>query len=300
MKMAYDHIATVCVCCGSQDLMRSPAILMPFIADRVYQWKPVIIDESWGLKTIVAGHAYSLCNSLLCCQCKLLFLDIRFSESEMARLYESYRGESYTTLRESYEPGYQARNNDLVLGVEYLDQVENFLAPHLPKVIKILDWGGGTGINTPFRRNPGNATFIYDLSGVEVEAEVRKISQSAIHQNKYDLIVCSSLLEHLPYPRNVLAEIKRVMTMSSVLYIEVPLEKIVEENHSNSNLLNKKRHWHEHINFFSERSIIEMVTSAGMHILSFRRDKIWLEGNFHSQFLVACGLKEPNLDKGAC
>ena len=296
MKMVYDHIATVCVCCGSQDLMRSPAILMPFIADRVYQWKPVVIDESWGLKTISSGHAYPVCNSLLCGNCKLLFLDIRFGDAEMARLYESYRGESYTVLRESYEPGYRVRNNNLVLGVEYLDQVENFLAPHIPEVMKILDWGGGTGINTPFRRNPSNETFIYDLSGVEVEAGVRKISKYAAYQNKYDLIVCSSLLEHIPYPRNVLAEIKHVMTINSVLYIEVPLEKIVEENHSNLDLLNKKRHWHEHINFFSERSIEEMVTSAGMHILSFRREKIWLEGNFHSQFLVACGLKESHLD----
>ena len=83
----YDHVASHCVCCGGADLQRSPAVLMPFIAHRIYQWEPVLIDESWGLQTISDGHAYSLCHSLLCLDCHLLFLDIRFSNAESSRLY---------------------------------------------------------------------------------------------------------------------------------------------------------------------------------------------------------------------
>ena len=123
-----------------------------------------------------------------------------------------------------------------------------------------------------------------------MEGEVRKISKSFASQNEYDLVVCSNLLEHVPYPQSVLAEIKFVMSRNSVLYIEVPLEKIVEENNLNQELLSKKRHWHEHINFFSQRSLEELIANVGMHILSFRIEKIWLEKNYHSQFLVACGL----------
>ena len=53
------RIASICVCCGGDRLSRSPAILMPFIAARIFDWYPVEIDEGWGLNTIQKGTAYS-------------------------------------------------------------------------------------------------------------------------------------------------------------------------------------------------------------------------------------------------
>jgi hypothetical protein len=75
---------------------------MPFVAHRVFGWEAVEITEDWGLKTINNGMAYSVCNSLLCDNCGHLFLDIRFNEGEMNSLYEGYRGQEYTELRERY------------------------------------------------------------------------------------------------------------------------------------------------------------------------------------------------------
>ena len=39
-----------------------------------------------ALATIENGHAYSICNSVQCRTCGMLFLDIRFSDSELHRL----------------------------------------------------------------------------------------------------------------------------------------------------------------------------------------------------------------------
>lgn len=61
------------------------AILMPFISHRVFNWRPVIIDDSWGLNTIPKGTLYSICNTLCCGDCGLIFLDLRFSDSEMTK-----------------------------------------------------------------------------------------------------------------------------------------------------------------------------------------------------------------------
>jgi len=79
-----ERIAEFCVCCGSRNLKNTPAILMPFLAERVFNWKQIKIDESWGLNTIKAGQTYSICNTLLCPECDFLFLDIRFSEKELS------------------------------------------------------------------------------------------------------------------------------------------------------------------------------------------------------------------------
>ena len=288
----YDHVASHCVCCGSADLHRCPAVLMPFIAHRIYQWAPVVIDESWGLNTIATGHAYSLCHSLLCQDCHLLFLDIRFSDAELSRLYQNYRGDEYTALRERYEPGYKERNDGLIQGINYLDAVEAFLAPHLPESIALLDWGGDSGINTPFKHDEANSIHLYDISGAETIGRIKKVSRQTATQNVYDLVVCSNVMEHVPYPKDLLEDIKSVMQPSTVLYIEVPRENLVRDYSDSSALLGKKRHWHEHINFFSERALMALLNGAGLSVLSFKIHEIYSEGNLHSQFMVACITKE--------
>ena len=288
----FDHVASICVCCGATQLLRSSAVLMPFIAHRVYQWEPALIDDSWALQTISSGHAYALCNSLLCIQCKLLFLDIRFSEREMGRLYKNYRDDIYTALRDRYEPGYRSRNEGLVHGINYLQDVEAFLQPHLPNTVRVLDWGGDTGVNTPFKASAANAVDIYDISGIETTGRLRKVSKETAAQNCYDLIVCSNVLEHVPYPRRVLAEIKEFMRPTTVLYLEVPLENHVKEYAGGPDLLSKKRHWHEHINFFSHGALEALVRGSGLSLLNFHVQDIVSAGKPYSQFMLACALKE--------
>jgi len=260
---------------------------MPFISHRVYQWEPIQIDESWDLKTIHKGQAYALCNSLLCSQCGLLFLDIRFGQLEMERLYKNYRDESYVELREHYEPGYRGRNEGLLKGISYLPKVESFLQPHLPDKLRVLDWGGDAGTNTPFKYLDSNEIHIYDISGIETNGRFKKVSKLSASNYSYDLIVCSNVLEHVPFPEQVLREIKLMMTLSTVLYLEVPFEKHVKESIDSNSLLHGKKHWHEHINFFTQQALFTLVTSVGLSTLSF---KILFEEEPHSIFMLACSL----------
>ena len=96
-----ERVAKTCVCCVNSSLNKSPAIVMPFVAHRAFGWAPVTIDDSWGLKTIKSGTAYTVCNTLFCPDCGFLFLDMRFSEEELAGLYDGYRNAEYTDLRET-------------------------------------------------------------------------------------------------------------------------------------------------------------------------------------------------------
>ena len=149
------RIATHCVCCGGADIQSSPAILMPFVAHRAFGWYPVEIDESWGCTRFVRGwpiRSASRCTAPRAGS----FLDIRFSDEELANLYHDYRGPAYNALREQYEPGYTSRNDALNAGSLYIEQCEAFLVLFLEFPLSLLDWGGDTGRNTPFR---GNATF---------------------------------------------------------------------------------------------------------------------------------------------
>ncbi len=261
-----ERTARFCPFCFSPDCARSPAILMPFVADRALGWPPVVIDESWGLNSIPSGNAYSICNSMECGQCGGLFLDIRFTDGELGRLYDDYRGAAYTALRDRYEPGYAARNDALRQGLPYVAKVEDFLRPHLPMPVRLLDWGGDTGNNSPFRAEA--STFhIHDISHAEPMAGASFVERGDIDPAAYDLIVCSDVLEHIPHPLDLLDDIVACMDEQTLLYLGVPYEALMFRNRDNPDRLMAKRHWHEHVNFFTQASLERLCDHAGLEII---------------------------------
>jgi hypothetical protein len=283
-----DRISSQCVCCASENLKRSPAILMPFLSHRIFGWAPVTIDDSWGLSTIKNGHAYSICNSLLCSECGFLFLDIRFSDSELNSLYHDYRGEEYNNLREQYEPGYTLRNTNLNAGIGYIDEIESFLKPHVETPVRLLDWGGDTGKNTPFKTQ-AKVFDVYDISNKSVIDGARRVNKEEAFRNPYNLIICSNVLEHVPYPSDLLLDIKKIMQADSVLYLEVPMEAVIREHEIDPHL--KKKHWHEHINFYSETSLRRLIEHTGLDVIDLYKLHITAEGKEACLFQVACRLK---------
>lgn len=287
-RIANTRIARQCVCCGSRALDTSPAILMPFIAHRVFGWQPVEIDASWGLHSIRPGNAYSICNSLQCRRCGHLFLDIRFTSREMGNLYGDYRGETYTRLREHYEPGYTARNEQLKDGIDYLPAVEGWLATHVGIPASVLDWGGDTGINTPFARQAGS-THVFDISNKPVVPGVERVTRQQLEAHTYDLVTCCSVIEHVPYPHQTLADIRQAMRGTGLLYLEVPFEDIMQGEPAAA--LRSKRHWHEHINFFSQASLSRLAENCGFRTVASNTLQVTTAGKHATsmQVLLAPG-----------
>lgn len=237
---------------------------MPFVADRALGWAPVVIDDSWGLKTIRNGNAYSICKTLRCRECEHLFCDIRFTDDEMNALYAGYREEDYTSLRDHYEPGYRARNEGLVETISYKTDIEAFLTPYVRDPLTILDWGGDTGLNTPFEERRASLD-IFDISGKSAVSGARAVTAEQAAEAQYSLIVCGQVLEHIPYPSDVLSAIRTVMDQDTILYIEVPFEEIMRSEAQDREKM--KRHWHEHINFYSRSSLIALLDCCGFSVL---------------------------------
>jgi SAM-dependent methyltransferase len=282
-----ERVATQCVCCGSRSLQAAPAILMPFIAHRCFGWAPAMIDESWGLNTVKNGMAYSVCKSLQCSLCNLLFLDIRFSNDELFNLYYGYRNAEYTSLRESYEPGYTLRNDAFGIAIDYFGLLEQFLDPLLPnRQLAILDWGGDSGKNTPLRQRAMRHD-VYDISRTATVPGITAISYEQAVAGNYDLIVCSNVLEHVPYPSDVLLDIRQAMRPDSLLYVEVPYEDILRMHGQES--IEYKKHWHEHVNFFSPESITRLLKNMGLSITAMSLDKS-----------ITAGLKSSYIMQFAC
>lgn len=263
---------------------------MPFVAHRAFNWQPVQIDESWGLKTIQLGNAYSICNTLECTLCGCLFVDIRFSDVELNNLYKDYRGHEYTELREKYEPGYKERNKTLLSGINYIAEIEHFLRPFAGEIPSLLDWGGDTGKNTPF--SGSKIRHVYDITPRSTVEGVKFVDKNSAALEEYDLIICNNVLEHTPFPIEILNEIRKFMKEHTVLYIEVPKENIFREHSGDYYLF--KRHWHEHVNFFTIESLIQLCGNAGFEVLKYNEIYKTQESNSLSALQIACKLKAAN------
>ena len=296
-EITSERIASHCVCCGSAVLRSSPAIMMPFISDRIFGWKPIRVESQWGLRTIDSGMAYALCNSFLCTNCELLFLDIRFTGDEMKRLYYDYRGEEYMQLRNFYEPGYAIRNEELAIPVAYLHITDAFLVGFVPGSPRILDWGGHTGTNTPLK-GIAKEIDIYDISQKLTCNSEGGYGKKKLHSKTFDLITCCNVLEHVPHPFTVLTEIKELMSEMTVLFIEVPYETL-RIQYSSDVALTLKRHWHEHINFFSEKSLHQLIALSNLHLLAFRNINTNESGNQTHVFQIICKKVNPVTSTGS-
>jgi SAM-dependent methyltransferase len=263
------RIARHCPCCGGGDLARSPAVLMPFIAARVFGWESVAVTPDWGLRDLKPGWAHSLCATLACDTCGLLFLDMRFDEAEISALYTDYRGPAYTALRESYEPGYNHRNSALNQGYTYIPVIERLLESYLPQDPRILDWGGDTGLNTPFR---GRCSLhhVFDVSGKPLVAGAERVDLADIGPASYDLVVAAQVLEHVPEPSDLLLEMRRVVGPETLVYIEVPHEPLMRSALDPEMRRKSKRHWHEHINFFTEAALHRLLERSGFSTMFCR------------------------------
>ncbi|MBX3011961.1 MAG: class I SAM-dependent methyltransferase [Caldilineaceae bacterium] len=106
----------------------------------------------------------------------------------------------------------------------YVDEFFMRQAPQFPAGAQILDLGGHKGRKRgqfDIARYPVNVTYanLVTDKGTDIQADA---SQLPIDGHCFDAVVCAELLEHVPDPRPVLAEVYRVLKPGGKLLITVP------------------------------------------------------------------------------
>lgn len=266
------EVLSHCPICFSKEIEKSSAVLMPFITNRIFGWVPLQITDEMGLRSLKSGTSYQQCATCFCKKCKFIFCDIRFNEEENFKLYHNYRGATYNQQRQTFEADYKEISGYLEKPIHYLDKVESYINSHVSERTKILDWGGDTGKNTPFGSSD-IPLFIYDISerAREKSHHGTQVLSSLVGQERtFDLITSLHVFEHLSNPREVLKKLMLYLTKGGYIYLEVPLEKIVDFENPKSEAAKQKYHWHEHINFYSKQSIQALFLSANLKIIDVR------------------------------
>lgn len=205
------RLAVECPACGDEHFrMLDRGAIAPFVAYRTG------VDAGLGL-------------SCECDRCGMRFCRVRYEDDEVARLYADYRGDSYNAERERFEPGYTAMFGHLNEPRDSIPMIEKWVirsAQVIPS--RVLDIGGNDGRNTPF----GDKAVIWDVFDPEPEGQ-------------FGLVVMAHVLEHVSYPREMVATARRFVAPGGVMFAEVPVDPPVDG-------------WHEHVQQFSKSSLFQL------------------------------------------
>lgn len=222
-----------CIMCDNEVTFSTDAEFVPFLEERMF------------------GGRHKETHIIHCPRCRCYYSLYRPTDEEMAALYSGYRGEEYFEQRSRYEPDYTADFNHEMSapadgGRERKDRIWNFVKPYISNagISTVLDYGGDEGQFIPDEFAKADR-YVFEISGNKVRDGVTLLNdKEKLAEYEWDLICCNHTLEHLSDPRNCFRELASYMSKQTLLYIELPVERHME----NSDFVPV----HEHINFFRQ------------------------------------------------
>jgi hypothetical protein len=264
-----------CVICEGALVPLKRALVAPFLAERIWKRAP-------------------FCVSLVrCVACGFLFYNPRLDDKDLRHLYSEYRSESYQRMRFSSEPWYTKRfNHDLASAKSYENRrarISPILKRHLGtrRIARILDHGGDRG-DLVVNLIDGADAFVYDISGMPPATGVTATDDPVgCHA---DLIVNSNVLEHVGFPRPLVAGIVNATTDGGLAFLEVPCEHpfglpriarriaqiglmAITHPRLTPSIIRPASLYmmHEHINYFSEQTLNLLFERSGGKIVASGR-----------------------------
>jgi predicted nucleic-acid-binding Zn-ribbon protein len=270
-----------CIICGSTDLIKKSAFFVPFLTKRMFNGKKK------------KNQLYT------CKNCGFSYSSYRPTDEEMAQYYQNYRGTEYQRQREETEPSYTKEFN-YMLGYNKVEEenrkknLYNLLIKNMSNISalkNILDYGGDEGQFIPDELSFAKR-FVYEVSGVKPLEGIYNISEEDLYTQHWDLIMCCHVLEHMPNPMDTINILKNLMHKNTYIYIELPYEDYFEEEKYKLTLaeiikrpkstlkkLLKKEKFnyvpiHEHINFFREKTLMNVFNDKQYQILDIGTKEI--------------------------
>jgi 2-polyprenyl-3-methyl-5-hydroxy-6-metoxy-1,4-benzoquinol methylase len=139
---------------------------------------------------------------------------------------------------------------------------------------KVLDFGCGAG---GFLREA--QSIAEEVAGIELEQRVREYwgDKLTLHANLddagggYDIISAFHVVEHLPDPRAMLADLATRLKESGRLIIEVPSSEDVLLTLYDNDAFQRFTYWSQHLFLFSPETLRQLAEQAGLRIVSIRQ-----------------------------
>jgi SAM-dependent methyltransferase len=159
---------------------------------------------------------------------------------------------------------------------------ENVLKQIPASVSSVLDIGCGRGDNAEHLKKRGAVVDGITISEQELEQakfflrtgvlhNAEKGLPEAVKSNKYDVVICSHVIEHLQYPQQLLEDIQQVMTSESIFIVALPN---IMHYRSRWQLVKGNFNYQEtgiwdntHVKWYTYKSGIELLSAHGFQVV---------------------------------
>jgi SAM-dependent methyltransferase len=166
-------------------------------------------------------------------------------------------GDSWFSLLELYKkPWWTAARKETIVNVITSQDI------WLKDIKSVLDYGGDLGQYIPDELNHARR-HVVEIEERELVDGVTAVT-SPDNCEPVDLVLCCHTLEHVSWPSDLVADMKRYLRPGGLLYIEVPNE---EEHVLKAVAENRTLDMHEHINIFWTESLRALVIRHGFEPL---------------------------------
>ena len=132
--------------------------------------------------------------------------------------------------------------------------------------MKLLDFGSSVGGTIKFFEEKGFMAYGFDVSEEATKFAKKKglkafSNTELISKHTFDIIICTSVLEHLKDPLSILKFFYSIISNNGIILVSVPGFKIFKQK---THYLNCIRGFHilPHLNYFSSKHLIKMIDTA--------------------------------------
>ena len=206
------------------------------------------------------------CEVVRCRDCGLLRTH---PEPQPEAIYQAETSKKYTVDRSA---------EHFAVWETYADQMVNLIEQHVPRG-RLLDIGCDQAIALQEARRRG-----WNVEGVEINSAVaqaamdrtgivihdRPVEQLVLPEGSFDAIICNQVIEHVPDPLALIAEIRRLLRPDGVAFIGTPCFT------APIGILFKRHKWYallpsEHFWQFGPRSLRRLIQKTGLTVVHYHR-----------------------------
>ena len=204
------------------------------------------------------------------------FVDFSFDFNEEYQLVTQKRNSKTwtyleTIYKENYNVGYLQEGHDLAIsyGGDFLNFIKKSINTFNPSIKRVSEVGAGGCYILSKLKEKGYYVSAIDPSPIAIQAGlemgidiIEDFYPTTVQMPKTDLIIHYDVLEHVLDPSNFIKEHAKDLNQDGLIAFAVPdCSKYIQAGDVSMIL-------HEHINYFDQESLRNVVESAGFEVLN--------------------------------